>query len=552
MAIKSELLNACWPIAWRNKRGTGYLVASDLIVTCWHVLPDDARLGEKFKIEKAVVEDRGADGIQRVGVRSGEAEVIRLDQDSDIAVLRLTPPTDISPLQLANKSEWSLGSKWFGAGYPIEARVFPCVPFHGELVGLGIDQLGKPSVMLFSSEAAAGEGTGLKGFSGSPVVVDGLVVGHVKRIVESRDQSEQPIFGSLFAVPIENVRRTLGSDFTVPSTSTSSASGLTAKGSAADQLFSANNQARSIDFFQVLWGGGVEHELVSVHAAEGLLKKGSPDLALKILDPNGGIRVQLLRVRSMIESGRCAEVAATLKEIAWKQPSVYWGVVRALPLDRLALGILTLIVAAAGALWFAAWDRMDWWRWLGLAQMVALLVAGLVITAFLRLRQSALLRLKVPCAGAKLLAGGLMASLWVAFIFLEFVFPPYRVYVVAGPLTAKEKITISVNGEIFTWDSGDAKVVAIGCIGEVRIPASAKKYFSETIKTEFPEPNQPEVPSKAVAEGFLKELEKKIKADCLSPKPLYRSDSMLVVGEESVLITPDPKSNAYLFKNKDP
>src|SRR5207253_2719200 len=57
---------------------------------------------------------------------------------------------------------------------------------------------------------SAGQGPPLGGFSGSPVIVDGLVAGHLKRVLSSKDRPGRPELGYLFATPGSEILRILG------------------------------------------------------------------------------------------------------------------------------------------------------------------------------------------------------------------------------------------------------------------------------------------------------------------------------------------------------
>src|SRR5207247_5259589 len=102
-----EIKNACAYIEAAGARGTGYLISSDLVVTCDHVI-DRAAAGQVIEV--------------RFGDVTREAQVLSRNDEADCAILRLTTPlTDVEPLQLSN-SECSRGDTWDAYGFPAVTR----------------------------------------------------------------------------------------------------------------------------------------------------------------------------------------------------------------------------------------------------------------------------------------------------------------------------------------------------------------------------------------------------------------------------------------------
>ena len=74
----------------------------------------------------------------------------------------------------------------------------------------GLDVRRRRALVLYSDQAAAAQGPPLAGFSGSPVMVGGMVVGHLTRVLSSKDRPGRPELGYLFATPGFEILRVLG------------------------------------------------------------------------------------------------------------------------------------------------------------------------------------------------------------------------------------------------------------------------------------------------------------------------------------------------------
>jgi len=185
---------ACGLIKAGGQKGTGYLVAPDRVATCWHVvkeIPEGDRCTISF------------DGPPL------EATVLRTDKPADAAILTLTAPlSGVTPLPLAGSCKWK--AAWDGYGYPGVAGEAG-VPIEGIVTDPdGLDDRKLPAIVLRSPEVAAGMATPVHGFSGSPVLVDGAVIGHLKRVIQDPGQPGRPAFGLLWATPSREVLKLLG------------------------------------------------------------------------------------------------------------------------------------------------------------------------------------------------------------------------------------------------------------------------------------------------------------------------------------------------------
>ena len=190
--------DACFVVETSEKqRGTGYLVSDRLVVTCKHVV-DDAKTITVTVLGKPIT-----------------ATVKPVDPQNtvsaDVAILELSEAvTSINPLKFASSA--NAGVDWFGRGYPV-FRGKPAVrlPLHGIILSTNAFDINEESsLQLNCEEAAAGDGPPMGGFSGSPVIIDGLVVGHVKRIFDDPDRPGRPLYGILYAVPSAEILKLLG------------------------------------------------------------------------------------------------------------------------------------------------------------------------------------------------------------------------------------------------------------------------------------------------------------------------------------------------------
>ena len=178
--------NACGLITIVNERGfmtlaTGYLVSENYVATCAHVV-------ENVEVGNIDI-DFGGD--------NKKVRHVRINKESDCAVLTLSESTvNITPLRLG-ECEWK--AAWNSYGYPALAK------------GSGLTMSGivsdpdarddlKASVLeLTSPEVAAGMAAPIHGFSGSPVIVNDVVVGHLKRFLSDPANPANPAYGKVYA-----------------------------------------------------------------------------------------------------------------------------------------------------------------------------------------------------------------------------------------------------------------------------------------------------------------------------------------------------------------
>lgn len=172
-----EIKNACAYIDAGGARGTGYLVSPDTLITCDHVVRQIAD-GQSVTL--------------RFGALSREARVITRDRQADCAVLQMSSPLKgVEPLRLATK-ECSRGDVWDAYGFPAVTREAGHVLSGDVQDPQGKDPFNNDAVVLYSREIAAADGAPPQGFSGTPVLVGGYVVGHLKRIIPSSSLDPEP------------------------------------------------------------------------------------------------------------------------------------------------------------------------------------------------------------------------------------------------------------------------------------------------------------------------------------------------------------------------
>jgi hypothetical protein len=192
-----RLKKACVQIKSSKGQGTGYVVAADRVATCKHVVGDDQDVTVFL------------DGTEST------ATVVACDTDADSAILHLASPvTSVRPLTLAGRV--SHKAVWDGYGFPRVGKG-QGIPLTGEVLDPdGRDTRNAPALILYSNQIAAGMATPLHGFSGSPVVVNDAVVGHLKRFVSDPDDDMRPAFGLVYACPSSAVLKLLGTQPEIP------------------------------------------------------------------------------------------------------------------------------------------------------------------------------------------------------------------------------------------------------------------------------------------------------------------------------------------------
>jgi len=186
----TEFRAACASIVTGSGRGTGYLVRPDCLLTCQHVVASE---GEKVRV--------------RFSFGEFDARVGAVDEHSDCAVLHLAQPiVEIAPLSLAVESAQQ-GSAWACYGFPAATMQSGFLLEGYVQDASGEDLQHRPALVLYSRNITAG--AELQGFSGSPVVASGRVIGQLCQVVPDDNSGAQ--FGVVYACPARVLARLLPS-----------------------------------------------------------------------------------------------------------------------------------------------------------------------------------------------------------------------------------------------------------------------------------------------------------------------------------------------------
>lgn len=175
--------------------GSGYLIAPGIAGTANHVV-------------KSWSEGAGYEVLVGYGPtrRAAKARLLKRDEKADAAVLAIEGIDEVKPLPVA--APLDRRAPWEGYGFPAVA-IKSATPEGLSISGHVQDPAhfdNEQAVMVLYSEAiAAGQASPLHGFSGSPVVVDGALVGHLVRHIGDPEDRKRAAFGYVFACPIDKV-----------------------------------------------------------------------------------------------------------------------------------------------------------------------------------------------------------------------------------------------------------------------------------------------------------------------------------------------------------
>ena len=181
-----------------GQRGTGVLVAEDLVLTALHVVADRSdEMALSFR-----------DGPIKVSFQTYDCEAVvaerSWDARNDWVVLRCLQKPPIQPLPLHELHESPVN--WWTHGFSNRQPV-DGMTYDGRVVDHRTRLEGVPALQLFSEQIAAehvvGDGADnpVGGLSGAPVIVDGSVVGIV-RFALGRGH---PQAGTVYATPTKNI-----------------------------------------------------------------------------------------------------------------------------------------------------------------------------------------------------------------------------------------------------------------------------------------------------------------------------------------------------------
>jgi serine protease Do len=149
--------------------GTGFLISTDgYLVTAWHVVKD------KPQVYVGPI----------VGNKWKKAKIIKLDEKSDLALLKIGP-TGRQPLEIAEWIDVPIGLEVYSIGYPIPKILGLSRKMTQGLVNGDRTESGDVGFFQFSAETQ-------KGNSGGPIFSpDGLVIGVVQKKLDALKIAER-------------------------------------------------------------------------------------------------------------------------------------------------------------------------------------------------------------------------------------------------------------------------------------------------------------------------------------------------------------------------
>lgn len=177
--------------------GSGYVVAPGVIGTAWHVVKSWAE-GQAYEVTVGVGPAR----------KTCKARLMaRRDEAADAAVLAVEGALDVLPLPVA--APLTHRAAWEGYGFPALANKGD-TPSGLSISGHVQDpdtfnDANQNAVLLYSEAIGAGQASPLHGFSGSPVVVDGALIGHLVKHIGDVDDRRRAAYGYAYACPIAAV-----------------------------------------------------------------------------------------------------------------------------------------------------------------------------------------------------------------------------------------------------------------------------------------------------------------------------------------------------------
>jgi hypothetical protein len=185
---------ACITISGVEMRGTGFLVADDLVATALHVVLDKTSKPPKFFT--GVIQLRFPN-------ESITAEILDCawDDEADCVLLRCLNPSKSRPLALRelNRS----GGSWETYGFP-KMQPRDGMVMDGTVKNHAAELDRRPAIQLFCNEVAAGEGGPVNGLSGAPVIMGDSVVGLMRFALKQEGKSAG---GTLYACKAQALKK---------------------------------------------------------------------------------------------------------------------------------------------------------------------------------------------------------------------------------------------------------------------------------------------------------------------------------------------------------
>jgi tetratricopeptide (TPR) repeat protein len=330
--IEDVLTPACPRVEVGITVGTGFLIDSGLVATAAHVV-DKIRPGE----------DVICCFPQKTDERRVKATVAQCDS-GDHALLKLHERiTDRSSVALASDSEvqsfasYAALCEFLAYGYPVAAKGAGILVRGEVYLWRAVDSNRKPALQLHCESVAAGMATPVHGFSGSPVLVEQKVVGHLWRIIEDPQTPGRPAYGLVYASPAAGLLAMLNGKRSVmgDTDATKRVAWASADASRQPTVETTPAEAVSNGMLQMLSKIGSAKTPLEVdevyktwqksrlpkaiglaHAAERLINIGAPNDALGLLSDGGNsLRMRQLRALALDRAGRREESLSILLEI---------------------------------------------------------------------------------------------------------------------------------------------------------------------------------------------------------------------------------------------
>lgn len=184
-------------------RGTGTLVAPDLVLTALHVVanrtvdPPEFYPGVTLTFPDGTSDGQLIDGLW--------------DRNEDWILIRvLTPPPGVQPVPLADAP--ADGEAWSTFGFP-EANKRDGMALTGTITNRQGTLDGTWAMQLYSQEAAAGGGAPVPGLSGGPVIIDDAIVGVMRFALMKEGLT---VAGTVYACPVDLVVNRTGDRLPLP------------------------------------------------------------------------------------------------------------------------------------------------------------------------------------------------------------------------------------------------------------------------------------------------------------------------------------------------
>lgn len=175
-------------------RGTGFLVTDRLVLTAFHVI------GDRTRNPPSLHEQQYGLYLCFPGHEcAGRVVEGSWDTAADWALVESADPPKARPLPLAELN--ASGAAWETYGFP-DANPQDGMVCSGTVENAGGEIQGAVAMQLFSKQAAAGNGSPVRGLSGAPVIIDGAAVGVLRYSLMKEGLN---VAGTLYSCPVGSI-----------------------------------------------------------------------------------------------------------------------------------------------------------------------------------------------------------------------------------------------------------------------------------------------------------------------------------------------------------